>query len=323
MSLPRVTLQSLEAFERVARTGSVQAAAAEMGLSISSVSHQVARLEDQLGATLLDRRRRPFALTREGREVLPHMAEALRHLRRASSGMAIGGLMGARSLRLGIVEDFESRVTPDLAVALAAQMPQARLSIRTVISHEAPALLRQDALDMALVSTDAGAGAGLRVDPILRDPFVAALPADLPEDPARLIAGQGGLPFLRFNRGHMIGAQVEAHLARNRVTLPDRFAFDSAQSIMAVIASGGGWSILTPLGFARTERFQGQVRLHPLPLPSFSRSIALVSRPDGEGLVAQAIARLIRDLTQRGAVDPVLGGLPWLSGDFRVLDPAP
>lgn len=323
MSLPRVSLQSLDAFERVARTGSVQVAAKEMGLSISSVSHHVSRLEDQLGALLLDRTTRPFALTREGREALPHLSEALRHLRRASSETAIGGLMGTRSLRLGIVEDFESRVTPDLAVALAAQMPHARLSIRTVLSHEATALLRQDALDIALVSAPGGDMSGLRSDPILRDPFVAALPLETPDDPAALLSGQGSLPFLRFNRDHLIGAQVEAHLARTRISLPDRFAFDSAQSILAVVASGGGWSILTPLGYARAQRFQGQIRLHKLSLPAFARTITLLSGADVDPIMAQAIALLIRDLMRRGAVDPVIANFPWLRDGFHVIDPAP
>ena len=61
VSLPRVSLQVLDAFERVARTGSVQIAAGEMGLSISTVSAHIALLEDQLGITLFDRTHRPFA----------------------------------------------------------------------------------------------------------------------------------------------------------------------------------------------------------------------------------------------------------------------
>ena len=49
MPLPRLPLQALEAFERVALTGSMRRAALELGLSISAVSHHVARLEAQLG----------------------------------------------------------------------------------------------------------------------------------------------------------------------------------------------------------------------------------------------------------------------------------
>ena len=137
MPLPRISLQALDAFERVARSGSVQTTAAEMKLSISSVSHHIARLEDQLGVVLFDRSSRPFALTREGHQALQHLSKGLLHIRRATNETAISGLLTTRSLRIGIVEEFESTVTPELAAFLTKQMPQATLSICNILSHQA------------------------------------------------------------------------------------------------------------------------------------------------------------------------------------------
>jgi DNA-binding transcriptional ArsR family regulator len=133
VTLPRISLHALEAFERVAQSGSMQDAAHEMGLSISSVSHHVARLEAQLGVTLLDRSSRPFVLTREGREALRHVSAGLIHLRRATSETAIGGLARTHALRIGIVDDFENNVAPDLAVILASLMPLAKIAISMVL----------------------------------------------------------------------------------------------------------------------------------------------------------------------------------------------
>lgn len=321
MPLPKLSLQVFEAFEHVARTGSMQLAAQEMGLSISSVSHHVARLEQELGVVLINRSSRPFSLTREGREALHHLSNGLQHLRRATSETAIGGLLGTRSLRIGIVEDFESNVAPELAVTLAGRMPRARLAISNVLSHEAAELVHRGALDVAIAAETPDRNGDVFREPLLRDPFVVAMPCDLDLAATALIHDRSDLPFLRFSRNHLIGKQVDAHLSRNRLALPDRFAFDSVQSIMAVIANGDGWSIITPLGFARAQRYAARVHMRPLPLAPFARRISLMSRGDFDPLTSRAIATLLRQSIARAAVDPVVATHPWLLDAFVSLGP--
>jgi DNA-binding transcriptional LysR family regulator len=313
-------LQALDAFERVAQSGSMQIAAQEMGLSISTVSHQIARLEEQLGAILFDRSTRPFSLTREGAQALQHLSKGLFHLRQATSETVMSGLLGTRALRIGIVEDFESNVTPELAVALARQMPQAALSIRTILSHEAVLLVRKGEIDVALSSGGDDKDGDMSSVQLLHDPFVLAVPKAAEVDPARLLSGQVDLPFIRFNRQHMIGQQVEAHLTRNRINLTDRFSFDSAQSIMAVVAGGEGWSLLTPLGFMRAKRFADRVRLHPLPIAAFGRAINVTARTDFDDQTLRAIAALLRSIISREVIDPSCECYPWLTGLFALRD---
>lgn len=323
MPLPKLSLQVLEAFETVARHGSMQEAAAQLGISISSVSHHVARLEEELGATLLDRTTRPFALTREGRETLHHLSMGLQHLRRATSETAVAGLLGARSLNVGLVEDFESNLGPELAGILAGRMPRAKLSFSNVLSHQAPDLLRRGDLDIAIASDPDRNIGDLQVLPLLRDPFVIVHPANLPVSPEDLLRGAHALPFLRFNPSHQIGRLVEAHLARNRISLTERYNFDTVQSIMAVVAKGQGWSMITPLGYVRAERFASQVRLRPLPVAGFTRRISLLARADFDRAAAGAIAQLVRTTLPPVAIEPALAGHSWLAESFTVLtDPS-
>ncbi len=318
MPLPRLPLQVFEAFEHVARLGSMQGAAREMGMSISSVSHHVARLEEALGVTLLDRSSRPFSLTREGREMLHHLTAGLQHLRRATNETAIGGLLGTRSLHIGIVEDFESNVAPELAVVLAGRMPNAKLSIRNVLSHEAPDLLRRGKLDISIASEVDAVSPNLTVFPILREPYVLVAPSDFAGDGADLLKGRTTLPFLRFNPDHQIGRQIEAHLARNRIVLPERVSFDSVQSIMAVVANGDGWSILTPVGFARAQRFAERTKMLPLPLATFSRQISLTARNDFDMQTARAVADLVQQNVMSSVMRNVVSAYPWLDGTVSI-----
>lgn len=318
MALPKLSLQNLEAFEVVARCGSMQQAAQELGQSISTVSHNVARLEAELGVALLDRSSRPFELTREGRETLHHLSRGLRHLRRATSATAIGGLLGTRSLRIGIVEDFESNLAPEIAVTLAGRMPHASLAIHSVLSHEVPARIRKGQLDLAIAAAPQEKIGEMRVIPLIKDPFIAAVPSPLVADmdPVNLINGKTELPFLRFNKNHLIGAQIDAHLSRNRISLPQRFMFDSVQSIMAVIANRGGWSIITPLGFLRAQRYASQVQLLPLPIAGFARQICLLARADFDPNTADAITALIHQSLTPLLGNQVLQPYSWLEANF-------
>lgn len=319
MRLPKLSLQVLEAFEQVAQSGSMRKVAQDMGLSISSVSHHIAQLEKELGVVLFDRSSRPFALTREGRKALLHLSTGLRHLRRATSEATIGGLLGTRSLRIGILEDFESNVSPDLAVVLASRMPQASLSLRHVFSHEVPDLVRRGELDVAIASEAQDQLQDLVVDPLVRDPFVIAAPAGREINPDDLLENATDLPFLRFNPIHLVSKQIETHLARHRISLPHRFAFDSVHSMMAVIANGNGWGIVTPLGCAPTAGYGGQTQLLPFPRAAFARRISLISRTDFDQPTAQAIAEQVRHSTRQFAIDPTCQAHPWLLESFLSL----
>lgn len=63
--LPSLSL--LAAFEAASRTGSVTAAARELGLTQGAVSRQILALEEQLGVALFLRERQTIRLTRAGR----------------------------------------------------------------------------------------------------------------------------------------------------------------------------------------------------------------------------------------------------------------
>lgn len=60
-------LRALQIFETVSRTGSISAAAAELSISASAISHQLRKLGDQVGERLVERRGREMTLTTNGR----------------------------------------------------------------------------------------------------------------------------------------------------------------------------------------------------------------------------------------------------------------
>jgi DNA-binding transcriptional LysR family regulator len=127
--LPSFSL--LAAFEAAARTGSVTAAANELGLTQSAVSRQISALERQLGAALFLRERQTIRLTlagdtyaREVREALRRISSASLNLRANPSGgtlnLAVLPFFGARWLTPRIGRFFDSH--PDIVVNLVTRL---------------------------------------------------------------------------------------------------------------------------------------------------------------------------------------------------------
>jgi LysR family glycine cleavage system transcriptional activator len=83
MLLP--SLNGLRAFEASARLMSFTHAVAELNVTQTAISHQIRRLEDQLGIKLFIRRNRGLALTREAEDYLPSVRAAFEDLRRATA----------------------------------------------------------------------------------------------------------------------------------------------------------------------------------------------------------------------------------------------
>ena len=75
--MARTPLNDLGAFAAVARTRSFTAAAVELGVSPSALSHAMRGLEDRLGVRLLARSTRSVAPTEAGAALLNRLAPAL------------------------------------------------------------------------------------------------------------------------------------------------------------------------------------------------------------------------------------------------------
>ncbi|HXP97911.1 MAG TPA: LysR substrate-binding domain-containing protein [Telmatospirillum sp.] len=128
MSSQRLPLVTLRAFEAAGRTGSFRAAAAELNLTPSAISHAVRKLEDTLGTALFERNGRAVHLTADGETLKRHIGNAFDELRR---GMEIVSARGSMLLRLHCAPSFaaqwlSTRLTrfhekfPDIEVRLAA-----------------------------------------------------------------------------------------------------------------------------------------------------------------------------------------------------------
>lgn len=143
LSLP--SLNGLRAFEAAARHLSFTAAAEELHVTQTAISHQIRRLEDQLGRRLFARGHRSLMLTPDAEAYLPAVRAAFEDLRQAT----------ARLQRLGRDDVLTVSTTASLAakwlVTRVAAFQDAHPGIEVRITTSSQLVdFRRDQVDMAV-----------------------------------------------------------------------------------------------------------------------------------------------------------------------------
>ena len=143
-------LKQIRYFQSVVRLGSFTAAAEEHYISQSAISQKIKALEDELGAALLERKKRSFTLTQAGeifyKKSLVLVADydsIVRELQRVS------GKVG-QQLRIGLLKGYSGSEFHNAVAAFTAQFPEVTVQV-THGNHDAIyALLRKGDVDIVL-----------------------------------------------------------------------------------------------------------------------------------------------------------------------------
>jgi DNA-binding transcriptional LysR family regulator len=119
----------LRYFLELARTGKLSGAAQRLDVEHTTGARRLARLEEQLGTALFDRRREGYLLTEAGQALLPH-AEAMESALLgaiAETGAKVGGAAG--TVRVGTTEGFGIYVLAPRVGRLYARYPDLRVEL--------------------------------------------------------------------------------------------------------------------------------------------------------------------------------------------------
>lgn len=314
----KITLWGVEVFVATAEEASISGAARRLGSSAATVSQQISNLEGAIGATLLNRSERPVTLTPAGEMFLRRANTILNEADQAKAELAMADFSRLTRFRLGMIEDFDADVTPGLLTAMSDELKNCQFLLETGASHRLFDLLDSRALDVIVAGDMGQASAGMEVHPLLEEPFVVAVPrgAITEGDVARQLRR---IQLIQYTTRHHMGRMIAGHLARQNLRITYRFELDSYHAIMAMVAAGSGWTILTPLGCMHAQRFADAVDLLPLPFAPLSRMISLTARRDILGDMPQTIAGRLKPLLDERIVQPAVQRYPWLRDKMRLL----
>ncbi|MGZ4526402.1 MAG: hydrogen peroxide-inducible genes activator [Mycobacterium sp.] len=273
------TIAGLRAFAAIAEKRQFSAAATTLGVSQSTLSQALAALETGLGTQLIERSTRRVLLTAEGTELLPR-AQAVIEAVDAFTAAAAGSSDPLRAgMRLGLIPTVAPYVLPTVLAGLAEQFPGVTLRVTEDQTERLMTVLREGALDAALIALPADIG-GVTAIPIYDEDFVLALPPGHPLSGKRRVPAEAlaDLPLLLLDEGHCLRDQAldVCHKAGVRAQLANTRAASLATAVQCV--TGGLGVTLIPQSAVPVEATRSRLGLAQFAAPRPGRRIGLVYR---------------------------------------------
>jgi DNA-binding transcriptional LysR family regulator len=315
----RITLWGIEVFMAAADERSISAAAKRLGASPSAVSQQLTNLEGAVGATLLQRNARPVRLTPAGEIMKRHAQVILNEAAQARAELAMSDLSHLTRFRLGMIEDLEADVTPRLLTHMAEELKGCQFLLETGASHYLYDLLDARSLDVIVAAELGAEDAWVEVHPLLREGFVVAAPKGAIDPDADVLRQLKRMTMVQYTQRHYMGRLVNAHLAKQNLTLRHRFEIDSYHAILALVGRGAGWTILPPLALMRARRFADQIDVLELPFEPLTRTISLTARKEILGEMPAQVAATLRPIFEERLVTPAIARHPFMADSLTLL----
>ncbi|MFI7226428.1 LysR family transcriptional regulator [Nonomuraea angiospora] len=249
-------LQQMRYVVAVAETANFTRAAERCRVVQSALSHQIARLERELGARLFDRTSRRVTLTPAGEAFLPAARQALDAAERARAEVAAasGELRGR--LAIGAIPTVTAVDLPSALKTFHVRHPQVRITLRVGASDELAEQVRQGALDIAFLGLPPSVRPkGVRGLALARGELVAVVAPGHPL--ANPPADAGGVDlrrlsdevFVDFPAGTAARAQSDEAFAAAGVTREVAFEITNADLMARLVRLGLGIALM-PAAFA-------------------------------------------------------------------------
>lgn len=272
----------LRAFVTIIEAGSFTLAAERLHMTQSTVSQQLARLEQAVGKQLIDRNARPLQLTSAGEYLISYARRILTLQQEAQN--VLGDPTGTIPIHIGLPEDI---MNTDMALALSAfskQHRSIRLDVTAGLSRDLMEGYRNGQFDLVIVK-ETLASADHR--------------ATFPEEMAWFESiDHGGnwsdpIPLVTFPQGGLYREDMFERIERDRRHWYIAFTSNSLASVLVGVETGLGLSLLP---VATTKGYR--VREY-LPLGKANPMTVSIYAWDKDGLVAKLVEQMTAVLQRR------------------------
>jgi DNA-binding transcriptional LysR family regulator len=242
-----VELQQLRYVVAVAETHNFTRAAERCRVVQSALSHQIARLERELGARLFARTSRRVRLTPAGEAFLPAARQCLEAAERAAAEVAaaVGEVRGR--LAVGLIPTVAAVDVPGALRDFHGRYPQVRVSLRVGASEDLLAQVTHGTLDVAFLGLPTTAQPqGVAVRELARDRLVAVVAPEHPLAGATMLslAGLASEVFVDLPAGTAGRAQTDQAFAAAGLERDVAFEVTSADYVDRLVGANLGVAML-------------------------------------------------------------------------------
>ncbi|MDQ6687336.1 MAG: LysR family transcriptional regulator, partial [Actinomycetota bacterium] len=260
-----LNLTRLRMLREVAHRGSITAAARSLSYSPSGISQQIAALEHEVDAALLQRVGRGIRLTEVGRVLADHADIILDAESTALAAVESARDSFAERLKVGVFATIAAGLLPAVIAALQVNHPELEIETREVDPEDAIADIRLGHLDLAFLIDYPEASepwpASLGVVQIGSEDFQVATPTGRLDNDRPRLSDLADFDWIISGPETYYGRAVRTACARAGFEPRVKHQVNEQATALAMVAAGLGITLMSELG--RTFVPDG-VQTHPL-----------------------------------------------------------
>ena len=182
-----VTVHQLRVFWAIAHADTLTKAAKQLGLAQPSLSQQLSKLEQTIGAQLFHRRAGEMTLTEAGNYLLPRAEHVLRGMRELEDGLSQYSAGKRVTVRVAGVNSVLRVILPEAIHELQNSYPDADFDIQESAPADILEMLHGRRINIGLLAANSVAkdAVGFVQVPVAEDPYVLVVPEALTLDGVR------------------------------------------------------------------------------------------------------------------------------------------
>ena len=273
-----MNLETLSLYCDVIRSGSFSLGAASHRISQSAASQAVRQLEDELGAQLIDRTKRPFMVTPEGKKFFEACLTLLDNFEKAKAEITSQRTLVSGAVRVAVIYSVGLHDMGIYSQQFTTRYPQAKIRLAYLHPHEVVEAVVNDEADLGILSFPPP-HRSLTIVPWHSEPMVFVCHRAHTLAKRKLVSFRDveGEKFAAFDRGLSIRKAIDKALRQRGVTVNIAMEFDNIETIKHAITLQSGVSILPEPSVLR-EVESGILAAIPMDMPELVRPIGIIHR---------------------------------------------
>ncbi|MFQ5898118.1 MAG: LysR family transcriptional regulator [Candidatus Methylomirabilia bacterium] len=298
MYLGAVNLETLQLYCDVVRLHSFSRGASANEVSQSAASQAVQQLEADIGARLLDRTKRPFTVTPEGRLFYNACRDLLHGYEQAKARIASSRTRLDGTVRVAAIYSVGLHEVSRHMQPFMSAHPQAKVQLECLHPHKVVEAVINDEADIGIMSYPP-AMRSLAVIPWRSEKMILVCHPGHRFARRRMVTlpDLNGEKFVAFDPDLGIRKAIDRSLKQRNVKVNVVMEFDNIETIKQAIAIDAGVSIL-PQPPVLKETEIGSLTAVPLGLPDLVRPIGLIYRKQKH--LSPTVVRFMESLRKAG-----------------------